>query len=282
MSAEATADGSFAGRYGPWAVVVGAAQGLGAEFCRQLAARGLDLAMVALEDDDLRVLARSLEDERGIETRTVVGDITSPEVTAQLDTATADLEVGLLVYNAGLAVTGPWLQTPLDRHLAMVDLNVRGPLRLIDRFVPAMAERGRGGLILLSSMSGLQGTPLVATYAATKAFTLNLAESLWDEWARQGVDVTALVPGPTDTPGYRASAPRRAKGTPQPMPVEPVVAEALAALGSRPWVVPGRTNKLTGFVFSRLLPRRRAVRLMGRTMRAMYGRRRSPDVPSVS
>lgn len=259
----------FAARYGPWAVVVGAGQGIGAEFCRQLAARGLNLVVVALEDDELRSLAASLT----VETRVVVGDIMAPDVLRSVAEATQSLDVGLLVYNAALSTTEAWLDTPIERHLAIVDVNVRGPLILMDHFVRPMITRGRGGVILLSSMSALQGSPMVATYAATKAFTLNLAESLWDEWRRGGVDVTALVPGPTDTPGFRSSAPRPTRGTPEPMPVEPVVAEALAALGSRPSVIPGRMNKILGVTMSRLVPRHRAVAFMGRTMRAMYGKR---------
>lgn len=262
-------------RYGPWAVVVGAGQGIGAEFCRQLAARGLNIVMIALEADELRALSTELETAQQIETRALVGDITSPEMVASLDDATQGLDVGLLIYNAAMSSTEPWLDTPIDKHLAMVDVNVRGPLVLMDRFVPAMVARGRGGVILLSSMSALQGSPLVATYAATKAFTMNLAESLWDEWRPLGIDVLAVIPGPTDTPGFRASAPRPTRGAPAPMNVEQVVREALGAIGSRPWVIPGRMNKILGFTFSRVLPRRRAIGFMGRTMRAMYGRRSS-------
>jgi short-subunit dehydrogenase len=196
----------------------------------------------------------------------VVGDIST--VFDELVAATEDLEVGLLVHNAALSVRGPWLATPLERHLHMVDVNVSAPLRLIEHFVPAMAARGRGGVILLGSMAGLHGTPLLATYAATKAFTINLAESLWAEWRPSGVDITAVVPGAVDTPGYRASAPRTRIA---PMPAGPVVAAALRALGRRPWVIPGATNAFAGLVLSRVLPRRLGVRLMGRTMRAMYG-----------
>ncbi len=229
--------------------------------------------MVALEDEELRALETRLHDQHGVQTRVVVGDIMAPDVLRNVAAVTNDVDIGLLVYNAALSTTEAWLDTPIERHLSMVDVNVRGPLILMDHFVRPMIERGRGGVILLSSMSALQGSPMVATYAATKAFTLNLAESLWDEWRRAGVDVTALVPGPTDTPGFRASAPRSTRGTPEPMPVGPVVAEALAALGSQPSVIPGRMNKILGYAFSRVIPRRRAVGFMGRTMRAMYGKR---------
>ena len=260
-------------RYGPWAVVAGAALGLGAEFCRQLAALGANLVMVALETDELDELAAELRDQHGIETVTLTADLGTRKGLNEVIDATGELDVGLLVYNAGLSATAPFLDTPLSRHLAIVDVNIRGPLTLLDAFVPAMVERGRGGVILLSSMSSLTGTPLVSTYAATKAFTRNLAETLWDELAPDGVHVTAVLPGPTDTPGYRSSAPRPTRLTAQPMSVTPVVAETLAALGRRPTIVPGRPNRVAATVIERVLPRRMAVRFMGRTMRAMYARK---------
>src|SRR5690349_20165031 len=129
-------------KYGPWAVVVGAGQGLGAEFCRQLAERGLHLVMVALEDASLRELAAALERQYGIETRAIVGDITTEDVLARLTVVTQELEIGLVVYNAALSPRAPWLEVPLQRHLAVVDLNVRGPLILLDHYVPAMVARG--------------------------------------------------------------------------------------------------------------------------------------------
>ncbi|MDX1510705.1 MAG: SDR family NAD(P)-dependent oxidoreductase [Nitriliruptorales bacterium] len=257
-------------RYGPWAVVAGAGVGLGAEFCRQIAAMGNNLVMVALETDELADLAAELEAEHGISTIALTADLGTRKGLKEVITATADLDVGLLVYNAGLSATAPFLDTPLSRHLAMVDVNVRGPLTLLDAFLPAMVERQRGGVILLSSMSSLTGTPLVSTYAATKAFTRHLAETLWEELAPHGIHVTAVLPPQTDTPGYRASNPRPTKLTANAMPVGPVVAEAIGALGKRPTVIPGGANRVAGALMERVLPRRTAVRFMGRIMRAMY------------
>jgi short-subunit dehydrogenase len=251
-------------------MVVGGGEGLGAEFSRQLAARGLNVVIVALEGDVLEELARRIQSDHGVEVICVTGDVTQPEVSRRLESVTERLEIGLVVYNAGLAVRGTWLDTPIGRHMDMVDLNVRGPLVVLDRHVPGMVERGRGGVILVSSMSGLQGSPLLATYAATKAFSLNLAESLWDEWRGLGVDVTAVVPGPTDTPGYRRSAPRATRFAPRPMSAVRVASEALDSLGSRVAVFPGTQNKLAATVMSRLLPRRAASAFMGQTMRSMY------------
>lgn len=261
----------FADRYGPWALVAGAALGLGAEFCRQLAGHGCNLVMVALEGPELAELAAELHDAHGVETVTLTADLGTAEgLQATIDAAKVQ-DLGLLVYNAGLSVTAPFVDTPLDRHLAIVNVNVRGPLTLIDAFLPAMRDRGRGGVVLLSSMSSLTGTPMVSTYAATKAFTRNLAETLWDELAPDGVDVVAVLPGPTDTPGYQSSRPKATKLTSKPMSVRRVVTETLAALGKQPTIVPGGTNRFAARVMERVLPRKVAVRLMGRTMRAMYG-----------
>lgn len=261
---------SFPQRYGPWALVVGAAVGLGAEFCRQLAERGLNLIMVALEKDELDTLATDLTQRHGIRTHAVTGDITAPDVLDSVALLVEDVELGLVVYNAGLSICGMWLDVPLERHRRVVEVNISAMMTVLHRFVPPMIERGRGGVVLLSSMSGLLGTPMYGSYAATKAFTLNLAETLWDEWRPHGVDVVAVVPGPTDTPGYRADAPRPVRNAPKVMPVAPVVAEGLAALGKQPSVIPGRANRRNGILLSRLLPRKRAVALMGTAMREIY------------
>jgi len=130
-----------------------------------------------------------------------------------------------------------------------------------------MAARGRGGIILMSSLTGSQGTPLVATYAATKAFNLVLAEGLWDELKERGIDVLACRAGATRTPGFEASKP--ASGAPLMEP-GPVVAETLAALGRGPSVVPGALNRIAALLMGHALPRRAAVHVISRMTRRMY------------
>jgi short-subunit dehydrogenase len=124
--------------------------------------------------------------------------------------------------------------------------------------------------VLMSSLSATQGSPLIANYAATKAYNLVLAEGLWDELRACGVDVLACCAGATTTPNYLASAPRRGAGTRSAISPQVVVAETLAALGKRPSVIPGRFNRLAAFLMRRLLPRRTTITIMGRTMREMY------------
>jgi hypothetical protein len=141
---------------------------------------------------------------------------------------------------------------------------------LCHHFGRRFRERGRGGIILMSSMAAFQGNPLLAQYAATKAYNLILAEGLWWECRGHGVDVLACVPGATLTPGYLAL--RGSKATapfPPEMTPAAVVEEALAALGTGPSVIPGWANRLSAALMQRLLPRRRAIKLMGRVARKL-------------
>ncbi len=263
----------FCARYGPWALVAGGSLGMGASYSRQLAQRGLNVIMVAEAAEPLESLARSLAAEYGVQTRAFVVDLAAPDMLAQLTAATSDLEIGLLVYNAAHSVVGRFLAIGLDDKLRMLDVNCRGPLLLSHHFGTRMAERRRGGIILMSSLAGFQGHAMVGTYAATKAFDLVLGEALWSELREHGVDVLAFCPGATRTPGFLSSNPRPTRGLSAPlMEADETVAEALAALGHGPTRIAGRSNRLAAFVLHRLLPRRRLVELMSRATRGMYDR----------
>ena len=263
----------FLHRYGPWAIVAGASQGIGGAFARALAARGLNLVLVARRAQPLVALADELEKKHGVSVQTLSLDLGQPNSITELLSVTGDREIGLLVWNAALSVMGPFLDQPLDAHLAELEVNVRSPLRAIHALGGRMVARRRGGIILLSSLSGMQGTALIANYAATKAWNRVLAEGLWWEMGKKGVDVLACVSGATDTPGYRGSAPApRTDGNVPVQSPDAVAAEALGALGKRPSIVTGMKNRLAAVFLARLLPRKAAVKLMGRTMDRMYGK----------
>lgn len=264
---------SFHARYGPWALVAGGSLGMGAAYSRQLARQGLNVVLVAEAADPLESLAQSVAAEHRVETRALVVDLAAPDMLAQLTVATRDLEIGLLVYNAAHSVVGRFLDVSLDDKVRMLEVNCRGPLLLSHHYGARMAQRRRGGIILMSSLSGFQGHAMVGTYAATKAFDLVLGEALWAELGEAGVDVLAFCPGATRTPGFLGSNPRPTRGLSAPlMDADETVAEALAALGHGPTRIAGRTNRLAAFVLHRLLPRRTLVELMSRTTRAMYDR----------
>ncbi|HZS39433.1 MAG TPA: SDR family NAD(P)-dependent oxidoreductase, partial [Polyangia bacterium] len=251
----------FRERYGPWALVAGASAGLGAAFAEQLAARKLNLVLVARQETLLTALAARLREAHGVEVRVAVADLGAPDLLARAREATAGVEIGLVVYNAAYSLIGRFLEQPLEDKLRIVNVNCRGPLILADEFGRQMAKRKRGGILLMSSLAGARGSPLVATYAATKAFNLVLAESLWDELADEGIDVLACRAGATRTPAYDASRPA---GKVPIMEPGPVVEEALAALGRKPSMVPGIVNAIAEFFLGRLLTRRAAIRIMSR------------------
>jgi uncharacterized protein len=267
-------DGDFRARYGPWAVVAGGSLGMGAEYSLQLAQKGLSVVVVAEERASLEALAPRLEAEHRAESRPVLADLATAEGLAAVEAATRDLDVGLLVYNAAHSIVGRFLDVPLDEKLRMLDVNCRGPLALCDHFGRRFARRGRGGIILVSSLSGFQGHAMVGTYAATKAFDLVLGEALWEELRSDGVDVLAFCPGATRTPAFLATKPRPTGVLSAPL-MDPAdtVAEALAALPHGPTVIAGRANRVSAFALHRVLPRRTLVRLMSRVTRAMYERR---------
>ena len=263
-----TAPPGFAGRYGPRAVVTGASSGIGEEYARQLAAAGLDLVVAARRVDRLTALADELAAAHGRDVRVVQADLGTDEGVATLRDATAGLDVGLAVLNAGFGDKGPVVDSELDRLLAMVQLNCVSTTALAHHYATRLRERGRGGLILTSSTAAFQGIPLTAVYAATKGFDLQLAEGLWGELRPHGVDVCALCPGATDTEG-----PRRTGVDPTQVPhmkVGPVVEAALHGLGRRPVVIPGTLNTVAAFA-NRLVPRSVATRVAGNLIRKATG-----------
>lgn len=262
---------AFRERYGPWVLVAGASEGLGAAFAHALAARKLNVALVARRQPLLESLAQALAAEHGVETRVIAADLAADRAAADLADVCDSLDLGLLIYNAAFSVIGPFLDAEAERHLQEINVNCRTPMHLTHRLGRRFIERGRGGVVLMSSLAGLQGSPLVANYGATKAYNLVLAEGLWDEWRAQGVHVLASCAGSTRTPNFEKSLPDAAAGPPGQIMDPAAVAElTLAALGRGPSFIPGRGNRLASLFLHRLMPRRVAVRIMGRSMRGLY------------
>jgi len=261
----------FVDRYGPWAVVAGASEGIGASFSRKLAARGLNLVLVARRPAPLEDLAAELRERHRVEVKVQPLDLGSPDVVAEMSSATGDLDIGLLIYNAAYSPIGRFLEIDVEEHLKAVDINVHGPLRLSHYFGRRLVERGKGGIILVSSMSGFQGTAMIGNYAATKAYDTVLAEGLWYELRKHGVDVLACVAGATLTPSYESTIDRiPTGGLARPMQPDEVTEQALVDLGQRPIGVSGRRNRLASAVIGRLLPRRAAVEIISKETERLF------------
>ena len=255
---------SLPDRYGRWAVVAGASEGLGAAFASELAARGMHLVLVARRGHLLAELQEQLVTEHQVEVRCLVGDLAEPTIAASLADAVAGLDLGIIIYNAAYTSAGSFAEAPEEEIERVVDVNVRGPLRVLRTLVPAMCSNRRGAVVLMSSLSGLQGTPYISAYAASKAFNMILAEGLWYELRPHGVEVVACCAGAMRTPGYIKSYDRDVPGMLSP---DEAARRTLDGLGRGPRLVPGLVNRFTAVLVGRLLPRRWAVRLIGRNTR---------------
>jgi short-subunit dehydrogenase len=178
--------------------------GIGRAYSHEAARRGLNVVMVARGEELLRQIADEVSAEHAVETKPVVADLSDPEIGSRLEAATDDLDIGLFVYNAAIAMHGYFLDVPLDDQLASVAVNCATPIILCNRFGKRMVERGRGGIVMVSSNGGTAGAINFGTYNAGKAFEWILAETLWAELGDRGVDVTTIMVGPTSSPNYAA------------------------------------------------------------------------------
>jgi short-subunit dehydrogenase len=251
-------------RYGPWAVVTGASDGIGRDFALQLAQSGLNLVLVARRGEVLAELGRELEQRHGIQPRVVAADLGTPAGIADVLRATAALDVGLLVASAGFGTSGRFIDAAIGPELDMIDVNCRAVAALAHHFGARFAKQRRGGIVLMSSLVAFQGVPRAANYAATKAYVQSLAEGLRVELAPFDVEVLASAPGPilsgfakrADMTMGMASSPRAvARGT-------------LDALGRTGTVRPGWLSKLLEWSLT-FLPRWGRVRMMGVVMGGM-------------
>ncbi|WP_040794891.1 SDR family NAD(P)-dependent oxidoreductase [Nocardia higoensis] len=230
-------------RYGPWAVIAGGSEGVGAAFATQLAEAGLNLVLIARTPEPLERTAAAAR-ESGVEVRTIAADLTDPAAIAEIISATADLEVGLLIYNAGANSYGSeFVVGDLDRFRSVIDLNITAQLALVHHFGARMRAAGHGGLLLVGSMSGFLGGYHQTVYAGVKAFGRLFAESLWLELREHGVDVLELVLGVTRTPAMqRAGLNFDVPGMRVDEP-EDVAREGLAHLSDGPlWIAGGNAE----------------------------------------
>jgi len=259
----------FKEKYGPWAIVTGANAGIGKAIATELAARGLNIIGIARRQELLDDLQQELSEDYGVKVRTIRADLTEMESISKIELATSDLEIGLVVPNAGVEMSGEFIDTSLDANERMLRLNVHAPMQMAKVFGAKMALRGRGGILFISSLFGYQGIPLVANYAATKAYILSLGEALNVELKRHNVDVTVLSPGLTDT-DMPANMPINFSRMPiYAQHPEQVAKTGLNALGRKATVVPGLLNKFYAWE-NRFLPRSFPVSLFGFLIRRAY------------
>ena len=238
-------------RYGDWAVITGASSGIGAEFARAFAGDGVSLVLAARRADKLDQLAQELRESSGVRVRCVPCDLATDAGVRTLLAAQAELEIAVLINNAGAGYVGRFHEQDAARLSAMVQLNCAAPVALTAALLPKLVARKRGAVIFTGSVSGSQPLPLHALYSATQVFDNFLGESLWGELQGTGVDVLSLLPGSTDTEFASAADELPHHGA---SPAD-VVRDALRALGHQPSVINGWFNWLRANAGMRLLPR---------------------------
>jgi short-subunit dehydrogenase len=252
-------------------LITGASSGIGAAFARKLAARGRNVLLVARSEDKLIALCNELGRLTSIRAQYVALDLTKPDDRLQLleETKKRELEIDMLINNAGFGSMGDFVKLDLARETEMIELNITALVELTQRFLGPMRDRQRGTIINVASTAGFQPVPYMATYAATKAFVLSFSEALWDENRMHGIHVMALCPGVTETNFFEAAGidrpPMRTVQTP-----EEVVETALRALHrQKSLVVSGWAN---WFVVEaeRFVPRSVVTKVAGNALRSRF------------
>jgi short-subunit dehydrogenase len=259
---------TFVESYGPWAIVAGASEGVGAAFAAAVAKEGVNVALLARRQGVLDEVAADISAEHGVETRAVAVDLAAPSAMGTVADATKDLEVGLLMYCAGADPNyHPFLANPVEVATAMVRRNCTALVEICHHYAGPMAANGRGGIIVLSSGAAFVGAPNMVIYGGTKAFDVVFTEALWAELHSQGVDVLSLVLGETDTPALRRLRAERGfvDDAQVPLPgvatVDEVVGDALAQLPHGPSFMVGEHLR-SGLQMLGGMPRNDAVDLM--------------------
>jgi uncharacterized protein len=254
----------FLEKYGSWAVVTGASDGIGLEIAKCLAEKGMNLVLVARRQDVLEKFASELSKNYKIQTKVIRTDFSEADANKAVFTATRELDVGLLVASAGYGSSGEFITTDLETELSMIDVNCRAVTEACHHFAKRFVKQKRGGIILLSSIVAFQGVPKSTNYAATKAYIQVFAEGLHAELAPHGVDVLASAPATVQT-GF---AKRANMQMGQTLTAEVVARETVKALGKKVTVRPGFLSYFLGTSLS-FLPRWAKTKVMAGVMGGM-------------
>lgn len=260
-------------QYGEWAIIAGATEGIGEQFSLQLAEKGLNILLIARKQEGLDAVSKKIAQQfPQVKTDCLSLDLSDPQLVEKLQDFIQGKEVGIVICNAVYSYIGNFADDTLPSQLLTLDVNCKAPLSFINVFKTQMIERKRGAIVLVSSMSGFQGSAMVATYAASKAFITVLAEGLWHEFKPLGIHVMAAVAGATLTPNFKKHTPAQKMASAFPMEPAQVVKEFIAALEKQkgPTVIAGKMNNFVYFLFSKLFSRKAAVQFISKATEDLY------------
>jgi uncharacterized protein len=255
-------------KYGPWALIIGGSEGVGAAFARKLAAFGFKLVLVARKPEPLRALAQELE-AGGTSVRVLSVDLSLPDALERVRTVTDDIEIGLLVYVAGANnIRGNFVDLPPDVFRSVIAITVIGQGEFARHYGALMRARLRGGIILTGSLAGYMGSPSLASYCGAKAFSRVFTEALWAECAPLGIDVLHLNIGFTATPAMA----RLGMDLQHAQAPEAVAQEGIDHIADGPvWIVGGKDNHDRAVARSAIDDRANAIRRFATPARSAAG-----------
>lgn len=258
-------------KYGKLALIAGGSEGIGAAFANFLASNGVNLVLVARQIDKLEKTTKEIEEKYQVSVTAISCDLSKLNAVEIIKEQLADKQIDILVYNAAISYIGHFEDNSSEHNNQIAHANMVTPLNMVQLFGSLMLKKGKGSIILMSSLAGFQGSGFVSAYAATKAFNRVLAEGLWYEWKDRGVDIIACCAGATTSPNFIKTNPEK-KGffAPRYQTPDEVVDECFNKLGTTPSFVVGKGNKVANFIMQRLLPRKKAVGIMGDATRKLY------------
>lgn len=256
-------------KYGSWACIAGAGEGLGKAFSEGLAKRGFNLILIDHKKDLLDGTKDYLEASYDVEAICLHLDLNEKNSIIPILEVIEKQQCRFLVYNAAYGPVKAFLSNTLEEIDRYMNVNIGTQIHLIHQFVKKYIEQS-AGVLMVSSLAGFRGTQFVIPYAATKAFIWNLAEGLYYEFKDSGIDFSVCIPGATDTPNFRSTNPKKNSLAPKSQRPELVAEEALNKFGGKLFIIPGTANKISHFILNRLLPRRMASSIHNSTMKKMY------------
>lgn len=267
-------DNSFKKKYGPWALVAGAAEGLGEAYSIALAKREVNIIMVDNQSGSLSTLANRIEKEYAVQTLQIHLDLSKSEAAKEIMEEVEKVDCRLLIYNAAFSLIKPFISHGPEELDSFISINTRTQIKLVHSFAKQLiTKKQAGGILLMSSLAGLLGMQLVAPYAATKAFAWNLAEALHHELKLYQIDVLACIAGATATLAYLKTKPKYGFIKPAVMQPADVANAALNKLGQKNLFIPGFSNRFNYFLLTRLMPRKMASAIANKTMLNMFRHR---------
>jgi short-subunit dehydrogenase len=264
---------SLKDKFGSWALITGASSGIGEEFAVQLAQTGFNLILLARREELLKELSARLINKYKIQVKYAKIDLTHDDFLQQIEKLVGDIEIRLLISNAGSMRMGAFCKIPMEDFEQTIRLNVLAQMKIAHWFTNSLLEKKlKGGLLMLSSGEAYQGIPYSADYSACKAYILNLGEALNYELRETGIYVTVLLPGPVDTISLTQNPDANVvEHLPvKPQSVDEVVKEGLQAImKNKPTHIAGRNNRVSTFIMKTFMSRYKVTTIWGKTMYKM-------------